>query len=185
MTIKVPSTSEYQYTLYKTLPKGVIWPPATEESNVKTLSDSIAYNTRLVAVEAVNMLTSSFPSASAYIEDWERVFDLPKESLSASYFTATSGQAGDSLGTIYVTAELPTDINVRVAQVLSFFQNTGLNNDAFYESLAQIFGLTITITTTSAFEVSINILTGTDEGKTYFTQLANFFRPVYVRLTIT
>jgi len=185
MTCKLQSLTEYQEALYKALPDGTTWPPVEEDSNIKTLVDSIGYSTRLVGLDSCDMLEASFPSSSGYVEDWERVLDLPKEDLSGVFFRVEESRVEDSLGTIITTSILPTSIDVRVAQVLTFFQNDGYNNVAFYESLAELFDLTIAVTTTAAFEVDINILTGAAENVTFFTLLANFYKPAYVKITIS
>jgi len=183
MPIKLESLTDYQESLYDTLPHGTTWPPINEDSNIRTFVDSVGYDTRLVALDAVEMLESSFPSSSAYIEDWERVLGLHTV-VSGVFFRVDENKVDDKINNIISLSKLPTDISTRVGQVLTYFQSDGYNNEAFYQTLAILFNLTITIEQTVVFEFTINILTGSLEDIDYFTLLANYYKPVYTKLII-
>jgi hypothetical protein len=176
----IKSNSEFQQTLYKILPEGFIWPSFREDSTIRTIVDSIAYNVREQELDSCEMLDSSFPDSSNYIGDWERVLDLPKSKFEELTFNVGDNNVGESLGKLIVSASLPSDINIRVSQVLSFFNSSSYNNEQTYIDMGEIFNIVVdSVITVSPFNVELTISSGDPENIEAFEGLANFFKPCF------
>lgn len=183
----MPSEQQFYEALHAFLPKGQIWPSPEASSNVNTLIENVAFSMKEIDDDASAEFDDIFPDTSnSYLADWERVLKLPKSFYALTPFIAGTNTAGDPLGTTAVTTPTPTTDDERRNIILAMLDNNPLNNAAFYEDLAALFGMSVTISTgVSALQWQI-IVTADPGGKVdLFTAYTNFFKPAHTEVTIS
>ncbi len=118
------------YTLahFKTAPTGFLMPAISDDSNLKTLFETMGQALLNVDTAASQELDDIFPDkAGAYLADWERVLGLPLPGLE----------------------NLPTA--QRLGMVKNWLNIDPLSNASFFINIAAAAGYTITITEFAPF----------------------------------
>jgi len=184
----MPTQEQFYEACHQFLPKGRIWPAASESANVNTLVENTAFAAKEIDDDASAEFDDVFPdsvSPGGFIEDWERVLGLPKSLVTFTPFIAGINVAGDPLGTTATSTPTPSTDQERVDLVLAMLNNDPLNNAQFYIDLGAIFGMTVTVLTgTIALDWSITVVADPGGKLDLFTVMCNFFKPAHTRLTI-
>lgn len=183
----MPTQDEFYGALHGELPTGTIWPGSADEATVNTLIENLAFATKEVDDDATDEFEDVFPDVSTnYLDDWERVLGLPKSYVDIVLFVCDVNVADDPLGVTTAITPTPTTDDERRNLVLSMLNNDPLNNAAFYETLAGVFGLTVTVTTgTTPLVWSILVTAGPPAKVAIFTAMVNFFKPAHTKVTVT
>jgi uncharacterized protein YmfQ (DUF2313 family) len=185
----MPTQEQFYEAIHRYLPTSgfPVWPEASEDAVVNTLIEHIAANTKAVDDAATAEFDDVFPDeTTGYLDDWERVLELPKSLASVEFFIAGTNVAGDPLGTSTITQPLPANDQERLDIIGVMLKRNPLNNAAFYEELADVFGYTVTITTgVTRLEWLIDVTAGDLAKLDIFTTMVNFYKPAHTRVTIT
>lgn len=182
----MPSVDQFYEAIHQFLPKGRIWPAASETANINTLVETIAFACKELDDDATDEFDDILPDNTVnYLDDWERVLQLPKSYTVFTGFIAGIAKAGDPLGTSVTSTPTPTTDDERRDVILAMLDNDPLNNAAFYEKLASIFGMTVTVSTgLTALDWSITVTADPGGKQPLFEAMAQFFKPAHTRLTI-
>ena len=181
------SLDQYYDSIHKLLPQGIVWPASQETFNLNTLLESIADAIKELVDEVDGEVDDIYPDSSSpgnYLEDWERVLQLPKSWVDISYFLADSGKCGEPLSTKTVEQFIPTTDAARRDAIVSFLNTSRLNNDQFYIDLASELGFTATVTTTAPAQWEINVSAGDLTQINTLISLAQFFKPAHTQLEV-
>ena len=114
---------QYASALFKLFPQGYAVPEYADDSNLKTLFETIGHSLLAADYEADVILDNLFPdNAGIFLNDWERVLGLPLPGL-------------ESLTTTQRLGLIKTWLNIGE-----------LSNAAFFVDIAAAVGYTITVT---------------------------------------
>jgi uncharacterized protein YmfQ (DUF2313 family) len=183
----MPTQEQFYRACHQFLPKGRIWPDASESANINDLVQNIAFAAKAIDDDASAELEDIFPdSAGNYLDDWERVLDLPKSIYDIAFFIAGVNLAGDPLGVTTITTPTPSTDDERRAIILAMLNApNGGNNAQFYIDLASVFNMTITVSTgVSALNWSITVTADPDSKQSLFEAYAQFFKPAHTKLEV-
>lgn len=183
----MPTQDEFYSALHGELPTGLVWPGSADEAVVNTLIENFAFAAKEVDDDATTEFDDVFPDVTTnYLDDWERVLGLPKSYTTIVLFTCDVNVADDPLGVTTVATPTPTTDDERRNLILSLLNNDPLNNAAFYETLAGVFGLTVTVTTgVTPLEWSILVTGGPPAKVDIYTAMVNFYKPAHTQVTVT
>jgi len=181
--------TEYYEATHKLLPQGTIWPESQETNSVlNDLIDVVAEAVKDVSDEAETQVDDSFPDSASpgnFIEDWERVLQLPKSWKGVSFFVADTGKCGEPLSTVGTNIFFPTTLAARRDAIISFLNTSRLNNEQFYLDMAIELGFTATVSTLSPLTWEIDVTAGDLAQIDTLISLANFFKPFHTELIVT
>jgi len=118
--------------LYRLLPTGEAWPDENEDTNLRKFMFGISHTVDDLLSTLQEVMAQYYPGQPGiFLADWEEVLQLPK-----------CGQTEQSL-------------QERLAQVLAMFRISEYSNAEFFESIAAVFGFTISVSPAWPAEVSI------------------------------
>jgi len=182
----MPTQEQFYEAIHRYLPSGYIWPDVSESAVVNTLIEHMAANTKAVDDAATAEFGDVFPDeTTGYLDDWERVLELPKTLAEITFFRVDVDSVGTPLATASLTTPTPANDQERRDIINVMLKRNPLNNAAFYEEIASVFGFTVTVTTgTTPLEWSIEVTAGDLAKLDIFTGLVNFFKPAHTRVTI-
>ena len=182
----MPTEDQFYEAIHQLLPKGAIWPSATEEANVNTLVRNVGATAKDLDDDATDEFDDIFPdTTTGYLDEWEQALDLPKSIYTKQFFIVGVNVAGDPLGVTSVTTPTPSTDEERRNIILSMLDNDPLNNAQFYIDLASLFGMTVTVSTgVSALQWSITVVADPGGKVALFSAMANFFKPAHTKLEV-
>lgn len=182
----MPTQEEFYEALHKFLPKGIIWPDTEADANINTLVETIAAASKDLDDDASAEFDDIFPDNSAsYLDDWERVLELPKSIFEFTPFIAGVNLAGDPLGSFGVSTPTPSTDAERREIILAMLNNDPSNCAQFYIDLATLFGMTVTVSTgISALNWSITVVSDPGGKVDIYEAYARFFKPAHTNLEV-
>jgi uncharacterized protein YmfQ (DUF2313 family) len=178
---------EYYNAIHSLLPQGIVWPESQETCTLNTLIEVVAQACKDVGDAGESELDDIFPDSSSpgnYLDDWERVLQLPKSWADIAYFLADTGKCGEPLSVTTINSFTPTTDAARRDAIVSFLNTSRLNNDQFYIDLAAELGFTATVTTTAPAHWEIDVSAGDLSQINTLISLANFFKPAHTKLEV-
>jgi len=183
----MPTQEEFYRACHQFLPKGRIWPGIEADANINDLVQNIAFSAKDIDDDASAEFDDVFPDSDGnYLDDWERVLDLPKSIFDIVFFIAGVNTAGDPLGVTTTTTPTPANDDERRDIILAMLNtSTEGNNAQFYINLATVFNMTVTVSTgVSALNWSITVTADPDSKQSLFEAYAQFFKPAHTKLEV-